>query len=171
MKSINLGNKLGSIKVPLFWKLSKAERRFREAVKYIQTPGENFNFDHAIHLLEEVVKLKPSEDKYRMELAAIKDVKSRLPEKFTMHIEDVFSIMGIGTIVVGKVQQGVICIGDRVWIVGPKGERNSAVAGIEMFHKGINFAKAGDSIGIVLKGLGKDDIERGETIEKCELSA
>ena len=91
--------------------------------------------------------------------------KADLP--FLMPIEDVFSISGRGTVATGRVERGTVKMADTVEIVGLTEEkRTTVVTGIEMFHKLMDFAEAGDNIGLLLRGVNKTDIERGQVLAK-----
>ena len=93
------------------------------------------------------------------------DRKADLP--FLMPIEDVFSISGRGTVATGRVERGTIKMADVVEIVGLSDEsRNTVVTGIEMFHKLMDFAEAGDNVGLLLRGIQKNEIERGQVLAK-----
>ncbi|MBO5931449.1 MAG: elongation factor Tu, partial [Clostridia bacterium] len=86
---------------------------------------------------------------------------------FLMPVEDVFSISGRGTVATGRVERGTVKVGDVVEIVGLKEESsNTTVTGVEMFHKLLPQAEAGDNIGALLRGVAKDEIERGQVLAK-----
>ena len=85
---------------------------------------------------------------------------------FQMAIEDVFSITGRGTVVTGRVERGVVKVGDEVEIVGLRETRKTVVTGVEMFRKLLDQAQAGDNIGALLRGVGKDEVERGQVLAK-----
>ncbi len=87
-------------------------------------------------------------------------------KSFLMPIEDVFSIAGRGTVVTGRVEQGVIKLGDEVEIVGFKPTVKTTITGIEMFNKELKDAQAGDNAGILLRGIKKEDVERGQVLAK-----
>lgn len=87
-------------------------------------------------------------------------------EPFLLAVEDVFSISGRGTIAVGKVERGSVKVGDAVEIVGAKGVAATIVTAIEMFRKMLPEAKAGDEVGMILRGIEKTAIERGDVIAK-----
>jgi len=94
-----------------------------------------------------------------------------LPERdidkpFLMPVEDVFSITGRGTVATGRIERGVINMGDEVAIVGLDRDRKSVVTGVEMFRKILDRGEAGDNAGLLLRGVGKDEIERGQVISK-----
>ena len=91
--------------------------------------------------------------------------RSDLP--FLMPVEDVFSISGRGTVATGRVERGTIKMADVVEIVGLKDESSSTVVtGIEMFHKLMDYAEAGDNVGLLLRGVQKNEIERGQVLCK-----
>jgi len=88
--------------------------------------------------------------------------KRPLDQPFLMHIEDVFSIKGRGTVPTGRIERGVVKVGDEVEIVGLHHEpRKVVVTGLEMFHKSLDRGEAGDAIGALLRGIEREDIERG----------
>jgi elongation factor Tu len=94
----------------------------------------------------------------------IPEPKRVLDKPFQMPIEDVFSISGRGTVVTGRVEQGVIHTGDEVEIVGIKPTSKTVVTGVEMFRKLLDEGRAGDNIGCLLRGTKKDDVERGQVL-------
>ena len=85
---------------------------------------------------------------------------------FLMPIEDVFSITGRGTVVTGRVERGIVKVQDDVEIIGFRDTRKSVVTGVEMFRKLLDSGQAGDNIGVLLRGIGKDDVERGQVLAK-----
>jgi elongation factor Tu len=89
-----------------------------------------------------------------------------LDKPFLMPIEDVFSITGRGTVVTGRVEQGIVKVGEEVEIVGIKPTTKTVVTGVEMFRKLLDEGQAGDNIGCLLRGTGKDDVERGQVLAK-----
>lgn len=89
-----------------------------------------------------------------------------LDKPFLMPVEDVFSIKGRGTVVTGRIERGQIKIGDEIEIVGIKDTKKTVVTGIEMFHKQLESGQAGDNAGVLLRGVEKDDIERGQVLAK-----
>jgi len=98
--------------------------------------------------------------------AFIPEPKRALDKPFLMPIEDVFSITGRGTVVTGRVEQGVVKTGDEVEIVGIKPTSKTVVTGVEMFRKILDEGQAGDNLGCLLRGTGKDDVERGQVLAK-----
>lgn len=89
-----------------------------------------------------------------------------IDKPFLMPIEDVFSIEGRGTVVTGKVERGVVKLNEEVEIVGLRPTQKTVVTGIEMFNKTLDEGRAGDNIGILLRGLKKEDVERGQVVAK-----
>jgi len=85
---------------------------------------------------------------------------------FLMAIEDVFSISGRGTVVTGRVERGVIKVGDEVEILGIRPTQKTVATGVEMFRKLLDRGEAGDNIGVLLRGTKKDDVERGQVLAK-----
>jgi elongation factor Tu len=85
---------------------------------------------------------------------------------FLMAIEDVFSITGRGTVATGRIERGIIKVGDSVEIVGIRATKTTTITGIEMFQKSLEFGQAGDNVGILLRGITRDDIERGMVLSK-----
>jgi elongation factor Tu len=96
--------------------------------------------------------------------ATIPEPKRVLDKPFQMPIEDVFSISGRGTVVTGRVEQGIVKTGDEVEIVGIKPTSKTVVTGVEMFRKLLDEGRAGDNIGCLLRGTKKDDVERGQVL-------
>jgi len=86
---------------------------------------------------------------------------------FLMAIEDVFSITGRGTVATGRIERGLIKVGDSVEIVGIRDTQITTITGIEMFQKSLEFGQAGDNVGILLRGVTRDDIERGMVLSKA----
>ena len=85
---------------------------------------------------------------------------------FLMSIEDVFTITGRGTVVTGRVERGMLKLNDEVEIVGIKDTKKTVVTGIEMFRKQLDFAEAGDNAGVLLRGISREDVERGQVLAK-----
>jgi elongation factor Tu len=106
-----------------------------------------------------------------LELANALDTYIPVPERdvekpFLMPIEDIFSIEGRGTVVTGKIERGIVKVGEEVEIVGIKDTTKTTVTGIEMFNKSLKEGMAGDNAGILLRGTKKDDITRGQVLAK-----
>ena len=89
-----------------------------------------------------------------------------IDKPFLMPIEDVFSISGRGTVVTGRVETGIVKVGEEVEIVGIKDTRKTTVTGVEMFHKLLDEGRAGDNIGALVRGVGREDVERGQVLAK-----
>ena len=89
-----------------------------------------------------------------------------LDKPFLMPIEDVFTITGRGTVVTGRVERGQLKLNDDVEIVGIKDTKKSVVTGIEMFRKQLDYAEAGDNAGVLLRGIAREDVERGQVLAK-----
>lgn len=105
------------------------------------------------------------------ELANALDTYIPVPERdvakpFLMPVEDIFSIEGRGTVVTGKIERGVVKVGEEIEIVGIKANQKAVVTGIEMFNKNLQEGMAGDNAGILLRGLKKEDITRGQVLAK-----
>ena len=97
---------------------------------------------------------------------SIPEPKRPLDQPFLMAVEDVFSIKGRGTVATGRIDRGKIKVGEEVEIVGLKAAKKSIVTGVEMFRKQLDEGLAGDNVGILLRGIEKDDIERGQVLCK-----
>jgi elongation factor Tu len=96
----------------------------------------------------------------------IEEPKRDLDKPFLMAIEDVFSIKGRGTVATGRIETGIVKLNDEVEIIGLKDTQKSTVTGIEAFKKNLDQGQAGDNAGILLRGIERDDIERGQVIAK-----
>ena len=109
---------------------------------------------------EAVMKLMDAVDEW------IPDPVRELDKPFLMPVEDVFSIKGRGTVVTGRIERGVVKINEEIEIVGIRDNRKSVVTGVEMFRKQLDQGQAGDNVGVLLRGIEKDDIERGMVLSK-----
>ncbi|CAN1855309.1 Elongation factor Tu, mitochondrial, partial [Linum perenne] len=107
-----------------------------------------------------ILKLMDAVDEY------IPDPVRQLEKPFLMPIEDVFSIQGRGTVATGRIEQGTIKVGEEVEILGLGGPQKTTVTGVEMFKKILDNGQAGDNVGLLLRGLKREDIERGQVIAK-----
>ena len=107
---------------------------------------------------DKIVELMEEVDNY------IPEPKRDLDKPFLMPVEDVFSITGRGTVATGRVERGVVHIGDEVDIVGIKEPRKTTVTGIEMFRKSLDEGRSGDNIGALLRGIDRTQIERGQVL-------
>ncbi len=107
-----------------------------------------------------VVELMAAVDEY------IEQPLRETEKPFMMAIEDVFSITGRGTVVTGRIETGVIKVGEPVEIVGIRDLQSTTVTGVEMFRKLLDEGQAGDNVGLLLRGVGKDEVERGQVVAK-----
>ncbi len=96
----------------------------------------------------------------------IPEPKRELDKPFLMPIEDVFSIKGRGTVATGRVEQGIVKVNEEVEIVGLHDTKKTVVTGVEMFKKNLDQGQAGDNVGVLLRGIERDDIERGQVLAK-----
>jgi len=155
--------------------LELVELELREMLDEYKFPGDETPIvrGSALEALE-----SESTDPDAPEYASIKEllrvVDEYIPEParemdkpFMMSVEDVFSIKGRGTVVTGRVDRGVINVGEPVQIVGLRDESmSSVVTGVEMFHKLLDQGQAGDNLGLLLRGIDREDVERGMVIAK-----
>ncbi|WP_374765339.1 EF-Tu C-terminal domain-related protein, partial [Yunchengibacter salinarum] len=111
----------------------------------------NIGKEKILELMKQVDEYIPSPDRPK-------------DQPFLMPVEDVFSISGRGTVVTGRVERGVVKVGEEVEIVGLKDTRKTTVTGVEMFRKLLDQGEAGDNIGALLRGVGRDDVERGQVL-------
>jgi len=151
--------------------LDLVELEVRELLKSYQFPGDDIPVvrGSALMALEDkapeqgeqsILKLMEEVDKYIPQPTRDKD------KPFLMPIEDVFSISGRGTVVTGRVERGVVKVGEEVEIVGLKDTTKTTVTGVEMFRKLLDQGEAGDNIGALLRGVGREDVERGQVLAK-----
>ena len=110
--------------------------------------------------IESIKKLMEALDTY------IPEPVRELDKPFLMPVEDVFSIKGRGTVATGRIEKGVVKVNDEIEIVGLRDTRKAVVTGVEMFHKMLDQGQAGDNVGLLLRGVEKDDIERGQVLAK-----
>jgi elongation factor Tu len=92
--------------------------------------------------------------------------KREIEKPFLMPVEDVFSITGRGTVATGRIERGVIKVGEEVALVGFASDKKSVITGVEMFRKLLDQGEAGDNVGLLLRGIGKEDVERGMVLAK-----
>lgn len=109
---------------------------------------------------ENIMELVKAMDEY------IEEPKRDLDKDFLMPIEDVFSIKGRGTVATGRIEQGIVKVNEEVAIIGIKDTTKSVVTGVEMFKKNLDQGQAGDNVGILLRGIEREDIERGQVLAK-----
>jgi elongation factor Tu len=151
--------------------LDLVELEVRELLTSYQYPGDDIPVIRGSALMaledknpelgeEAVLKLMAEVDKYIPQPARDKD------KPFLMPIEDVFSISGRGTVVTGRVERGIVKVGEEVEIVGLKATTKTFVTGVEMFRKLLDSGEAGDNIGALLRGVAREDVERGQVLAK-----
>jgi elongation factor Tu len=149
--------------------LDLVELEVRELLSKYKFPGDDIpvvrvsalkalESDSANEWTEKIVELMNAVDKYVPE--PVRDVD----KPFLMAIEDVFTISGRGTVVTGRVERGKIRGGEEVEIVGFKDTRKTVATSLEMFRKILDDAVAGDNVGVLLRGIGKDEVERGQVL-------
>ncbi len=151
--------------------LELVEMEVRELLSSYQFPGDDIPIVHgsALMALEDkspelgeqaILKLMAAVDEYIPQPLRATD------RPFLMPIEDVFSISGRGTVVTGRIERGIVNVGDEVEIVGIKNTVKTIVTGVEMFRKLLDRGEAGDNIGALLRGTKREDVERGQVLAK-----
>jgi len=151
--------------------LDLVELEVRELLKKYEFPGDTIPFvtGSALKAMEgdkgplgeqAIMKLMEAVDSY------IPTPKREIDKPFLMPVEDVFSISGRGTVVTGRVERGVVKIGDEIDIVGIKPTQKTVITGVEMFRKILDSGQAGDNIGLLLRGTKKEEVERGMVLAK-----
>ncbi len=154
--------------------LDLVELEMRELLTKYQFPGDKIPIirGSALKALESSsTDLNAEEFKCIRELLDAIDSYIPTPDRpidkpFLMPIEDVFSISGRGTVVTGRAERGIIKVGEEVEIVGLGETRKTVATGVEMFRKLLDEGRAGDNIGVLLRGIGKDEVERGQVLAK-----
>ena len=147
------------------------EMELRELLSFYQFPGDDIPIikGSALHALkgtedaigkDRIIELMKAIDSY------IPEPARALDKPFSMPVEDVFSIQGRGTVATGRVEQGIIRTGDDIDIVGITPTKKSTVTGVEMFKKTLNEGQAGDNCGLLLRGLKRDEVLRGQVLCK-----
>jgi elongation factor Tu len=149
--------------------LELVELEARELLSEYEFPGDDVPVVH-VSALKALDGDADAGDKV-MELMAAVDEYIPMPEReldkpFLMPIEDVFSITGRGTVVTGKIEQGVVNVGDALEIVGIRDTQATTCTGVEMFRKLLDTGEAGDNIGALLRGIEKDEVQRGQVLAK-----
>jgi elongation factor Tu len=152
--------------------LELVEMELRELLSSYEFPGDDIPIvqGSALKALESgeaddewgkgVVELMKAVDSY------IPEPTRDVDKDFLMPIEDIFSIQGRGTVVTGRIERGVIKVGESVEIVGIRETTTTTVTGVEMFRKLLDTGEAGDNVGILLRGTKKDEVERGQVLAK-----
>ncbi|MBI5306492.1 elongation factor Tu [Candidatus Wolfebacteria bacterium] len=163
-------NKVDMVDDPELIDLVEAE--VRELLKKYQFPGDKIPFikGSGLKALESTSADSP-EAKPILDLIAALDTYIPEPVReiekpFLMPIEDIFSIEGRGTVVTGRAERGIVKVNEEIEIIGLKPTQKTVVTGIEMFNKLLDEGRAGDNVGILLRGLKKEDVERGQVIAK-----
>ncbi|GGE83684.1 elongation factor Tu [Stappia taiwanensis] len=151
--------------------LELVEMEVRELLSSYEFPGDDIPIiagsalaalegrDDAIGS-EKIAELMAAVDEY------IPTPERPVDQPFLMPIEDVFSISGRGTVVTGRVERGVVKVGEEVEIVGIRDTKKTTVTGVEMFRKLLDQGEAGDNIGALIRGIGREDVERGQVLCK-----
>ena len=149
--------------------LDLVEMEVRELLTKYQYPGNDVPVIRGSSL-----KALEGDPEYKKKILELMDaVDSYIPDPvraldkpFLMPVEDVFSIKGRGTVVTGRIERGVVKVNEAVEIVGMKPTAQSVVTGVEMFRKQLDEGQAGDNVGLLLRGVEKDDVERGQVVAK-----
>jgi elongation factor Tu len=145
------------------------EMEIRELLDEYQFPG-----DETPIIVGSALRAMEGDPVYEakiMELMDAVDSYIPLPERpvdkpFMMPVEDVFTITGRGTVATGRVDRGTIKVGDAIEIIGIKDTKASVVTGVEMFRKLLDYAQAGDNVGLLLRGISREEVQRGQVIAK-----
>ena len=173
-----LARQVGVPKIVVF--LNKMDMADEELVELVEMDvrellsKNGFDGDNAPIIKGSALKALEGDAEYQdriMELVKamddyIEEPQRDLDKDFLMPVEDVFSIKGRGTVATGRIEQGVVKVNDEVEIVGIRASQKSVVTGIEAFKKSLDQGQAGDNAGILLRGIERDDIERGQVIAK-----
>lgn len=154
--------------------LELVEMEIRELLSEYDFPGDDTPIvsGSALQALEEAKAGKDGEWSNKvLELMAAVDSYIPTPQRatdkdFLMPIEDVFSISGRGTVVTGRIEKGIVKVGDTIEIVGIRDTQTTTVTGVEMFRKEMDQGEAGDNVGVLLRGTKKEDVERGMVLCK-----
>ena len=154
--------------------LDLVELEVRELLTKYQFPGDEIPVVRGSALKAmESTSTDPSAEEYKCIQELMDAVDSYIPtperpidKPFLMPIEDVFTISGRGTVVTGRVERGIVKVGEEVEIVGIGETRKTVATGVEMFRKLLDEGRAGDNIGVLLRGIGKDEVERGQVLAK-----
>ena len=151
--------------------LELVELEIRDLLNKYDFPGDDTPIIRlsALKALESDGPIDAPENQPIMDLVKVLDEYIPIPDRprdlpFLMPVEDVFSIKGRGTVVTGRVERGVIQVQKEIEIVGIRETRKTVVTGVEMFHKLLDEAEPGDAIGVLLRGIERDDVERGQVL-------
>jgi elongation factor Tu len=153
--------------------LDLVELEIRELLSEYNFPGDDIPIvrGSALRSLESDGNTEDEWNKRVLELMDAVDDYIQLPERpidkeFLMPIEDVFTISGRGTVVTGRVERGIVRVNDEIEIVGIRDTQKKVVTGVEMFKKLLDEGRAGDNIGVLLRGTNREDVERGMVLAK-----
>jgi len=151
--------------------LELVELEVRELLSSYDFPGDDLPVIRGSALKALEAGTPEGEGACVMELMAAVDESIPTPDRavdkdFLMPIEDIFSISGRGTVVTGRIERGVVKVGEEIEIVGIKDTTKTVVTGVEMFRKLLDQGEAGDNVGILLRGTKKDEVERGQVLAK-----
>ncbi|MCZ7651341.1 MAG: elongation factor Tu [Thermoanaerobaculia bacterium] len=151
--------------------LDLVELEVRELLKSYGFPGDDLPVIRGAAVKAMSGEKGELADEAIVKLFEALDTYIPLPERITdkpflMPIEDIFSISGRGTVVTGRVERGIVKVGEEVEIIGIRPTQKSVVTGVEMFRKLLDQGQAGDNIGVLLRGTKKDDVERGQVLAK-----
>ena len=151
--------------------LELVELELRELLTHYKFPGDEIPITRgcsrpALENPTDPASAKPILDLVRTMDEYIPQPMREIDKPFLMPIEDVFSIKGRGTVGTGRIERGIIKVGDAVEIIGFDKNKNSTVTGVEMFQKTLDQGQAGDNVGILLRGVEKTDLERGQVVCK-----
>ncbi|MCK4276841.1 MAG: elongation factor Tu, partial [Phycisphaerae bacterium] len=146
--------------------LELVELEVREVLSKYEYPGDDVpvikgSATKALESPDDEEVIKPIMDLLEALDQSIPEPVREVDKPFLMPVEDVFSIKGRGTVGTGRVERGQIKVGDKVEIVGLSETRQTTVTGVEMFNKTLEDGQAGDNVGCLLRGIGKDELERG----------
>ncbi|MFN9896696.1 MAG: elongation factor Tu [Acidobacteriota bacterium] len=149
--------------------LELVELEVRELLKSYQFPGDDLPVCRVSALggLNGEPQWEAAIDKLMEAVDQYVPMPERVVDKpMLMPIEDIFSIQGRGTVVTGRIEQGICKVGEEMEIVGFRDTRKTVITGVEMFKKLLDEGRAGDNVGLLLRGIDKDDVERGQVIAK-----
>src|ERR1700720_391647 len=149
--------------------LELVELEVRELLSRYEFPGDDLPVVRvsALGALNGEEKWEKTVDELMEKVDSYVPIPQRAIEKpFLMPIEDIFSIEGRGTVVTGRIEQGICKVGEEMEIVGFRDTRKTVVTGVEMFKKLLDEGRAGDNVGLLLRGIEKDDVERGQVVAK-----
>jgi len=146
------------------------EEEIRDLLKKYEFDGDKIKIirGSALKALEspEGDDAKPIEELIKALDESIPEPERDTEKPYLMPIEDVFSIEGRGTVVTGRIERGIVKVGEEIEIIGIKDTQKTTVTGIEMFNKQLDEGRAGDNAGILLRGVKKDEVERGQVLAK-----